>query len=219
MDQREKIDDFEEMLRSAISGMLADVMTCMPVEVVSWDGNEMTVSVQPTQQTRVQLSNGSYAWINQGVMIHCPIIFFSGGGYTITAPPAPGQEGVAFFSNRSIDEWWMNGGIQKRKDLRTHDRSDGFVLVGPRSKPRVLSAINPHALEIRSDDGTAGMSFGLGGILSILAPGGLSIDGDVTVDGVLGTSQIPTPSITSSNFSIPIVLGGVIYYMRLSTTP
>jgi hypothetical protein len=35
----------------------------------------------------------------------------------------------------------------------------------------------------------------------------------------LATTQTPTASTTGSNYSVPIVLNGVTYYMRLSSTP
>jgi hypothetical protein len=164
MDQREKIDDFEETLRVAIEGMLLDVMTSMPVRIISFDATEMTCSAQPLLQSRVQAQDGTYAWTNQAVLIHAPVVFMSGGGFTITAPPRPGQEALAIFSSREIDNWWLAGGIQKRNDLRSHDLSDGFILVGPRSKPNVLANINPDAMEIRNDDSSVVLSMAESGI-------------------------------------------------------
>ena len=95
--------------------------------------------------------------------------------------------------------------------------------------------------------GGMGMSFGSVGPANLYranaAGTGIATDGNMTIvgrtllagavdDGVtalqvngavkassLQTTQTPTASATASTHSIPIVVGGVTYYMRLSTTP
>lgn len=188
MDQREKLSDFEETLRVAIGGMLLDVMTCMPVQIISWDPVTNTCSAQPLLQSRVQAQDGTYSWVNQSPIIQCPVVFAGGGGWTATFPIHPGDEALAIFSNRSIDEWWLAGGIQKRNDLRSHSVSDGFILVGPRSKPKVLENINPDAMEIRSDDGLTKIS---------LTTGTVAIDGPVAINATSTTKITLTAPIVN----------------------
>lgn len=223
MDQREKIVDPRERLQIAIEGLILGIMTAMPVQCISWDG-ESSVNVQPILQSRVEQQDGTYLWINQAVLINCPILFFGGAGCSITAPPQEGDTGLAIFSNRSIDEWRLAGGIQKRADLRSHHISDGFVLFGPRSIPDALASINPNAMEMRSNDGSTVVSVATSGVVAVKAPAGFSVTGNETVSGLLtaaslATDQTPSPSNTLSDHSVPIVLNGVTYYMRLSSTP
>ena len=47
--------------------------------------------------------------------------------------------------------------------------------------------------------------------------GNLSVSGTVTAS-VLATTQTPTASTTASNYSVPIILNGTTYYIRLSST-
>lgn len=49
--------------------------------------------------------------------------------------------------------------------------------------------------------------------------GNLSLPRGSMTAASLATTQTPTASSTASNYSVPIVLNGVTYYMRLSTTP
>jgi hypothetical protein len=224
-DQRERTPRFEEVLRTAISSMLLDVQTCMPVQIVSFDPLTMTATAQPVLNAKV-LSDTTGLWIDvqRAVMIHCPVVFLGGGGFTTTYPIAKGDEALAIFSHRSIDEWWVAGGIQSRASLRSHSIEDGFLLVGVRSRPNVIPGISTTAAEMRSDDGTTKISVGPGGVVTITAPGGLAITGNTvgtgTVSGSeLATSQIPVVSSTASNHSVPITLNGVVYYVRLSSTP
>ena len=226
MQQVEREATLEEVIRSAIAAAAADVHTCMVVSIVSFDPTTMTATVQPTLRGKVQLQDGVITtpatpglpagWQDQTlpVLVNCPVLFIGGGGFTITTPIAAGDEALAFFSERAIDTWWLRGGIQNRVDMRCHSLYDGFILVGPRSQPNVLSDISTTALEIRSDDNTTN--------LSIQPAGVAKLTGTLTVDG-LKTTQTATPSATSSDHSIPITvkLAGVptVMYIRLSATP
>jgi hypothetical protein len=49
-------------------------------------------------------------------------------------------------------------------------------------------------------------------------PNSMSLSGGIKAAS-LSTTQIPTASTTASDYSVPIVLNGVTYYIRLSTTP
>lgn len=182
MDQREKIDDFQEALRVAISGLILDIMTCMPVQIVSWDPVQNTCSAQPVLKSRVQASDGTYSWVAPKPLIHCPVVFMGGGGWTATFPIKPGDEALAIFSSRAIDNWWLAGGIQMRNELRSHDISDGFILVGPRSLPHVLTNVNPDAMELRSDDGLTKITLAPG-VITLTAPI-VNVIGVLQVDGV-----------------------------------
>lgn len=47
----------------------------------------------------------------------------------------------------------------------------------------------------------------------------VSINGPLVVNGTLGSNETPVSSATPSNYSIPIVINGKTYYLRLSSTP
>ena len=44
-----------------------------------------------------------------------PVMFFGGGGMTITAPIKPGDECLVIFADRCIDGWWWLGGVHKAR--------------------------------------------------------------------------------------------------------
>lgn len=189
MDQREKINDFEESLRVAISGLLLDMKTCFPVEIVSWDPLTNTVSAQPVLPSRVEQTDGTYLWPVPNPMIHCPVVFMGGGGWTATFPIKPNDEALAIFSARSIDEWLQAGGVQnQRADLRAFSISDGFILVGPRSMPHVLTNINTTGMELRSDDGLTKIT---------LSPGSVTIDGPTAINATSATKITLTAPIVN----------------------
>ncbi|MGC8050122.1 Gp138 family membrane-puncturing spike protein, partial [Salmonella enterica] len=72
---------------------------------------------------------------------------------SMTFPVAQGDECLVVFASRCIDSWWQSGGIQEQAELRMHDLSDGFAILGFRSQPRALSNISTTSAQLRSDDG------------------------------------------------------------------
>jgi hypothetical protein len=59
-----------------------------------------------------------------------PVHFPSGGGYGLTFPIKSGDHCLLMFSERCIDNWFVNGGTAPPDDFRQHDLSDAFALVG-----------------------------------------------------------------------------------------
>lgn len=149
----ERYEDHIEALRSMHDARQALIWTSLPGVIQSFDASKMTVQVQPTIQALLTFPDLTQQWVTLPLLSDCPVIFPSGGGVTFTFPIKNGDECLIIFSSRCIDNWWAQGGIQNQYELRMHDLSDGFVLPGPRSQPRLLSGVSTTAAEIRSDDG------------------------------------------------------------------
>lgn len=156
MDRRERQNNPEEALRIALEGARAGIWTALPGIVQSFDPGAMTCSVQPAVSGQARSQNGDLSSVNLPVLLDCPVVFPTGGGCTLTFPIKQGDECLVVFASRCIDSWWQQGGVQGQAEVRMHDLSDGFVLAGPRSQPRVLSpSVNTSTAQMRSDDGQA----------------------------------------------------------------
>lgn len=155
MDRRERYNDAEEMLRSALAGFQAGLWTATPGIVQSFDPEACTVVIQPSIKARVTNEDGSISTVALPLLLDCPVVFQRGGGFTLTFPVAAGDEALVVFASRCIDSWWQSGGVQEQAELRMHDLSDGFALVGPFSRPSVIPDISTGAAQLRSDDGTS----------------------------------------------------------------
>jgi hypothetical protein len=188
MNLTERLNDPEEAIRSAIMGALTDVMTSFPVEIISFDPATNTADAKILSQVRVQQhrttpsgdtrsaidqqknrENIVNQWSDYPPLVRCPVVFITGGGSTILAPPQPGDECLALFAQKSIDDWWQFGGKQRRRDLRSHDLADAFILAGVRSRPHAIQNVDPNAFEIRSKDGSMYLRIDQNGI-TINAP-------------------------------------------------
>lgn len=155
MDQRERFPNIDEVLRAALDGRQSKIQTSMPGIIQSFDAATMTCVVAPAVKGRLADKDGKVSLVALPLLLDCPCQFPSGGGVTLTFPVKEGDECLVVFASRSIDSWYQSGGVQAPVEARMHDLSDGFVHLGFRSKPRVLSNISTSAAQLRSDDGLA----------------------------------------------------------------
>lgn len=195
MDRREKADSPEIAARSIGEGVKAELWVAMPGILAAVDLVKMTCSVQPSIKARVQNPALEWAWVTMPLLVDCPIVFPSGGGATLTFPLKVGDECLVIFADRCIDAWWQSGGIQQQIDYRMHSLSDGFVIPGPHSQPRVVTGISASAVELRLDDASAKVSIDASSkAVSITSPSSISLNAPtVTINGnsvVTGTSNL-----------------------------
>lgn len=183
MDQRERISDFETGILSALSGFAANLWTALPGIVQDYDATKLTCTIQPAIQARLRSAKGEFTWVKLPLLVDVPVLFPSGGDFIVTLPVKKDDEALVIFSSRCIDAWWQQGGVQLQAELRMHDLSDGFAIVGPRSQPNKLDAVSTTSVQIRNKAGDAYLELAPGGVVNIKAPGGLNVNGNVHVTG------------------------------------
>lgn len=154
MDRRERIDSLQDAMLVTLRGWQADMWTALPGIVQSFDPEKKTCVVQPTTLAQLTAEDGTRSWIKMPLLLDCPIVFPSGGGYTLTFPVQSGDECLVVFSSRCIDAWWQSGKVDILQVLRMHDLSDGFVFVGASSNPNVPPNISTTAVQLRNQAGT-----------------------------------------------------------------
>lgn len=206
-DPRQYLNDDEEAYRLAQDGHQARIFTAMPAVVESVNLSNMTCDCQITIQGIAEDDSGVQSYTNLPLLLDVPIVFPSGGGFTMTFPIAAGDEVLVVFANRCIDAWWQNGGVNnKPMELRMHDLSDGFAIPGPRSQPRKIPSISSANLEIKKNDGTLLFSIAPGGDVTI--PGNLIVQKgvQVTEDVVAqGNVQAVTGDVTAGPDDISLI--------------
>jgi hypothetical protein len=189
-DQRERVAEFQESIRAAILGFLAETWTALPGIVQSFDPQEMTVKVQSAIQVKVRPSKGNPQWTVMPPLIHCPVVFPSAGGFILTLPIQQGDEVLVVFASRCIDGWWQQGGTQAQPpELRMHDLSDGFAIPGPRGQKNLVSNISTTTAQLRTVDGQAYVELTADHKVNIVAPGGVNINGNVVVEGTVEATE------------------------------
>ncbi len=175
MDPRERLGDPLQTVHALTDALQARLWTSLPALVVALTDSGNTVTLQPAIQARVQAPDGSQSNVSLPLLIHCPVLYLSAGGFSVTVPVQAGDEGFVFFASRCLDGWWAGGGVQPALEARFHDLSDGFFYPGGRSQPRALAGVSTDSLQIRSDDGQCVIEVGPGHAISLIAPDGVTI--------------------------------------------
>jgi len=165
----------------------------MPGIIQSFDPIACTCTVQPAISGQVADEAGEFKSAPLPLLVDVPVVFPRGGGCTITFPVKAGDECLVVFSDRCIDFWWQNGGVQEAVDPRQHDLSDAFAFIGPQSQAEVIGNISTSTLQMRTDDGAAYIELDPNShAVNIVAPGGLNVttplakfSAAVTINGLL----------------------------------
>lgn len=206
MDRRERVNDPETALREALDGYRAGIWTALPGIIQSFQsdaGRPPTCSVQPAVKLRVRQQDGTSVSVALPVLVDCPVQFPAGGNCTLTFPVAVGDECLVVFASRCIDGWWQSGGVQEQAEIRMHDLSDGFVLLGFRSVPRALANVSTTAAELRTDDGAAR----------------ITMDGQTHAISIQTTAPVNVATTAAASVTAPVInLGAVGQSLRAFVT-
>lgn len=213
MDRDQLYNDPEESWRTAFAGSQCDIWTALPGIVQSVDFTDMTCSVQPAVQGTITDLNGIVKAVNLPLLIKVPIIFPQAGGFALTLPLAANDEVLIIWASRCIDAWWQQSGIQPPMEVRMHDLSDGFAIPGPTSVPNTVTNVSSTNAQLRTKDGTSYLEITPSGQITVKAPGGFIVQGNMHVTGSSifdGTVNATGDVIVSGNITGTTVKEGLI---------
>lgn len=212
MRRLERADDLGESMLAVLPAHQSTMWTALPGIIQSFKPAEMTCVVSIPIRAWMQLPGAKQDWISMPPLVDCPVVFPSGGGFTLTFPLVAGDECLVVFSSRCIDSWWDLGGVQNPAEFRMHDLSDGFVLPGPHSKPRVVPSISMANVQLRNDAGTAFVEITPGANINVTSPGTITmtapnvvINGHLTVNGntdIVGSLAATTGGLTHNGVNV-----------------
>jgi phage baseplate assembly protein gpV len=212
MDRRERSPDEYGVLKAALEGWQAKLWTALPAIIVSYDASKQTCQCQPTIQALVRDQQGIATWVTLPVLVDVPVLFPGAGGFTLTFPVTAGDEVLVVFSSRCIDGWWQLGDVRPQAELRMHDLSDGFALLGTRNQTRLLPSLSTSAVQLRNDAGDAFVQIAPSKNITVSTPAAVTVvAASVTLDAPTVTctgSLAVTGAITSAvSVTAPAVVG------------
>ncbi|MGA4365438.1 Gp138 family membrane-puncturing spike protein [Pantoea ananatis] len=177
-----QVGSSEHMSSQLYNTIFSMLRVCLPGIVQSFDPETCTCTIQPAIADQGVDEKGQIQSAPLSLLTDVPVIFPRGGGCTITFPVKAGDECLVVFSDRCIDFWWQNGGVQEPVDPRQHDLSDAFAFVGPQSQAQKISGISTTSVQVRTDDGSSFIELMQGGNVNITTPL-LTVNGNVQVNG------------------------------------
>jgi hypothetical protein len=202
VDPRERTRDRQVAVQAALDGRQAQIWTCLPGIIQSVDFSKMTCSAQPTIQGQFRNQQGQWQNVNMPVCVDCPLVFPGGGPFLMTFPLAAGDEVLIYFSSRCIDGWWQSGQVSPQAQIRMHDLSDGFIAPKLYSMAKIPGGVSTTAAQLRTFDGTAHIELAPGGIVNVLAPGGMNVTGNLTVAGAVNFGGEAGEATITGNISL-----------------
>lgn len=194
---KERLNDEQESLRSALEGLQAKLWTALPAKILTVDYTKQTLTAQPTIMGKIEDDSGSVTDVNLPVLVDVPFQSFGGSNFVVTMPNLEGSECLIVFSSRCIDGWWSAGGVQPQAEQRMHDLSDGMAIIGFNSQSRVIPSYSTTAVEVRTFDGTTKVGL-VAGTVTITAAN-THITGALQVDGAVTSNvSVTAPQVTGS---------------------
>ena len=115
--------------------------------IVSFDSTKQTASVQIAS-----LAVFGDKTVPYPVLTQCPVFVPSGGNGCLTMPVSSGDSCLVLFNDRDIDNWYESGAVTAPNTARTHDLSDGLVIVGFRHQ---ANPIPDYSVDVELRNNTA----------------------------------------------------------------
>jgi hypothetical protein len=178
---------FDTGLRLILESLLGGLCKAFPAMVVSYDPLAMRAELQPCL---TQTFKGIPKPLP--ILSEVPVMFMSSGLFHVLFAPNSGSYGLCIVSDKSMDEWLLQGAVATPLDNRQHDLSDAIFIPGLFPIASAAAIVPPVAtgdLEIRDSAGLVSIALTAAGV-NITAP-------IVTIDGVNVTTAVPgVPGVT-----------------------
>lgn len=140
----------EELLRLTQAATLGRIHTITPAVIVAYDPVKQRATVQPTIRIpRTNPETGAREFNKVDVISNCPVLWPSGGGFSITFPLAIGDPVTLLIAERSTDEYRATGAQDvSPQDARRFDWTDALVLPAwrPFADPLPPTGYDPSAM-------------------------------------------------------------------------
>lgn len=118
----------------------------LPGEIQAYDHNSTTASVKIMIKRVV--NEETQATIDYPLLLDVPVLQLMGGDGGVNMPIAAGDPCLLVFGDRDISNWYATGSSQAPESKRSHDLSDGFVIVGFRPSTKPFGAPDPNAASL-----------------------------------------------------------------------
>ena len=139
-------------IQTGIDSALKEVHTCLPAVVISVDNTNHLIDAQITIKRKIN-DELVLLPVLQGV----PIRHLRASIFSITMPIKANDHVMILCSERSIDTWLTEGGLQNPYDVRKFSLSDAFAIPMMYSQPEIATEpIDADNLQIKLTGGTHG---------------------------------------------------------------
>lgn len=118
------------VMTGAVEAAMAEMHTCMPGRVESYDDDTQSCSVQPLIKRAYFDETGARKTELLPIIHHVPVMFQGAGGRRIKFPVRRGNIVLILICEASLDKWLQQGGTVDPLDDRRFDLSDAVAIPG-----------------------------------------------------------------------------------------
>lgn len=190
-----------DIVNSAIVVALSDVHTiCIAVVTVV---NEKTISCRPVINRVIKGED-----IVLPEFVDVPPVFMKGGSSYTAHPIVAGDYCLLLVTERCFDKWWIGQDFMRPLEMRMHDYSDGFALVGINNLAGLITI--PSVITQIGDTYQEGNYEHLGDVEqtgNYTQTGDVTITGNLVVDGNINCTGV----ITCQN----AIIGGINFLTHI----
>lgn len=149
-------------------------INCVRVAIVEeFNAENLTVKCKIANKMVLGVDESGIQKTQDYPPIYAKVQFLGWGNIGITYPIQVGTEGILLFSDREIESWFINGGVNPLSYDRCHAMTDAIFICGLRSLPNMIE-IAQNCLSL----------FYLTSNIQI-ADGTITLNGDTTINGNL----------------------------------
>lgn len=162
------------------------INTCIPAIVDDFDVATQRVSAIPAIQKKFTDLDGRVTYYNFPKITNIPLSIIKCPGIKLTCPVKKGQNCTLIFSQRSIDNFMIDGTkplppyegpVPFTSALRCMDMTDALCFPGVITNNETISNYNNDAIEIRSTDGSTKVSVAENTLNFIQGGGSITMSG------------------------------------------
>ena len=144
----DKRTQLETVIQTAIDSALKEIHTCLPAVVTKVDSANQLIDAQITLKRKM-----SGKLVLLPLLVNVPIRYWRSATFSITFPIEVGDHVKILISERSIDTWLTQGGIQDPFDVRKFSLSDAFAEPVMYPQTDLIPDFDPDNLEIKTNTG------------------------------------------------------------------
>ena len=186
--------------------LMKSVGTSIPATVLSFDSSDQTAQIQ------IAISgvsdNGDV--LEQQPILSVPVFFQGSSNFSIQHEVQAGDEGIAIFSQRCIDNWLSKGSGNPPSMYRFHDFNDAMFLCGLRSNPKRISSFDDSGIGIFKNDGSQKISIKNDGTIEITTTGKAIVnDSEFLPNGIINCTAVNTGSLATGAIVAPTGGSGI----------
>lgn len=155
----------EETTFSLLRNKINDTLrVAIPGIIKSFNYEEQTAVIQPAIMEKIKDAEGKIIDVKLPELLDVPIVSPRSGGYSLTLPVTKGDECLVIFADMCIDAWWVSGDVQQQEEIRRHDLSDAFAIIGTWSQVKKVPSYSSTKAKLIHEATGAGVEVGNGTI-------------------------------------------------------